>query len=278
MAGGGGQQTTSNQLDPTYQPFVQYGLEEAKRLYGTRPEYYPGQTYVGPSGYTTEAMGLAAERARAGSPLTQAAMGQQRATIGGQYLGGNPFFQGAFQTAARPVEQTYMDAIQRARSQASSAGRFGSGALGQIEGRAEGALATGLSDIAGKLAYQNYADERARQETAARAAPAMAEAQFGDIQRLANVGAMGEEYQQRQLASDIARFNFGQMAPFQALQGYLGSVYGAPHGMMATQPVYGNPLLGALGGAAAGYTLGAPGGYGVPAAVGGGLLGAYGAR
>lgn len=277
--GGGGQQVSRTELDPTLKPYVEFGLSEAQRLYqGQQPQYYPGQTYVGPSGYTTEAMQAAADRARAGSPLTQAALGQQQATVEGGYLGGNPFFQGAFQAAARPLEMQYMDAINRARSAASSAGRYGSGAMGQLEGRAEGALATGLSDIAGKLAYQNYADERARQEAAATRAPALAETQYGDIQRLANVGAMSEDYQQRQLASDIARFNFGQLAPMQALQSYLGSVYGAPSGMMATQPIIGNPLLGALGGAAAGYALGGPQGYGTPGAVAGGLLGAYGSR
>jgi len=279
MAGGGGQQVSRTELDPTLKPYVEFGLSEAQRLYqGGPPQYYPGQTYVGPSGYTTEAMQAAAERARAGSPLTQAALGQQQATVGGAYLGGSPFFQGAFQAAARPVEMQYMDAINRARSAASSAGRYGSGALGQLEGRAEGALATGLSDIAGKLAYENFARERQLQEAAAIRAPALAESQYGDIQRLANVGAMSEDYAQRQMAADIARFNYGQMAPYQALQSFLGSVYGAPSGMVATQPIIGNPLLGALGGAAAGYALGGPAGYGVPSAVGGGLLGAYGSR
>jgi hypothetical protein len=223
-------------------------------------------------------MQAAAERARAGSPLTQAALGQQQATVGGGYLGGSPFFQGAFQAAARPVEMQYMDAINRARSAASSAGRYGSGALGQMEGRAEGALATGLSDIAGKLAYENFARERQLQEAAATRAPALAESQYGDIQRLANVGAMSEDYAQRQMAADIARFNYGQMAPYQALQSFLGSVYGAPSGMVATQPIIGNPLLGALGGAAVGYGLGAPQGYGGAGAAAGGLLGAYGSR
>ena len=280
MAGGGGQTVSRTELDPTLQPYVAYGLSEAQRLYQpeNRPQYYSGQTYVGPSAYTTEAMQAAAERARMGSPLTQAALGQQQATVGGQYLGGSPFFQGAFQAAARPLEQTYMDAINRARSAASSAGRYGSGAMGQMEGRAEGALATGLSDIAGKLAYENYARERSMQEAAATRAPAMAETQYGDIQRLANVGAMSEDYQQRQMAADIARFNYGQLAPYQALQSFLGSVYGAPSGMMATQPVIGNPLLGALGGAAAGYALGAPQGYGGAGAAAGGLLGGFGSR
>ena len=49
--GGGGQQTskTSSELDPTVRPFVEYGLQEAKSLYGTPgPSYFPeiGRAHV----------------------------------------------------------------------------------------------------------------------------------------------------------------------------------------------------------------------------------------
>ena len=278
MAGGSGGQQQAR-LDPTIQPYVEYGLGEAKRLYQQgAPQYFPGQTYVGPSQYTQQAMDLAAQRAQAGSPLQQAALGQQQATVQGQYLGGNPFFQGAFQSATRGAEQSYLDAIARTRSQASSLGRTGSGAMGEQEGRAEGALARALSDTAGSLAYQNYAAERGRQEAAAAAAPQLAASDYADIQRLANVGAMGEDYSQRALAADIQRYNYGQQAPYAQLQSFLSGVYGAPSGMISSQPVYGNPIMGALGGAALGYGLGAPAGYGGYGAAAGGLLGAYGAR
>ena len=278
MAGGGGSQQSAR-IDPTIQPYVEYGLGEARRLYEQgAPSYFPGQTYVGPGQYTQQAMDLAAQRATQGSPLQRAALGQQQATVEGQYLGGNPFFQGAFQSATRGAEQSYLDAIARTRSQASSLGRTGSGAMGEQEGRAESALARSLSDTAGSLAYQNYAAERGRQEAAAAAAPQLAASEYGDIQRLANVGAMGEDYAQRALAADIQRYNYGQQAPFAQLQSFLSGVYGAPSGMISSQPLYGNPILGGLGGAALGYGLGAPSGYGGYGAAVGGLLGAYGAR
>ena len=53
--GGSGTSTTKSELDPTVRPFVEYGLQEAKTLYGAPgPEYFPGATYVSPSTQTLE--------------------------------------------------------------------------------------------------------------------------------------------------------------------------------------------------------------------------------
>ena len=216
--GGGGQvdqrtTTTTNQIDPMLKPYVEFGLGEAKRLYQDQgPSYFPGQTYVSPTGTTLSALQLAENRATVGSPLlrqAQSALGMNinainpgasqysalygnantdpsqnfyrqlqggefgnealagtRATAAGDYLGGNQFFQGAFNPAARAAQQSYYDAIQNVASKASSAGRYGSGAYGQLTDRAGGTFANALTDVAGKLAYQNYDAERARQEAA----------------------------------------------------------------------------------------------------------------
>ncbi len=85
-SGGGGTTTskTSSELDPTVRPFVEYGLQEAKTLYGTPgPSYYPGSTYVGPSSQTEAALKAAQTRAMTGSPLSSAAQAQQLGTVGG---------------------------------------------------------------------------------------------------------------------------------------------------------------------------------------------------
>jgi hypothetical protein len=72
MGGGGGSQssTTTTSIDPSIKPYVEYGLEEAKRLYqsGT-PSFYPGKTYVTPSESTQEGLRRAETRALRGSPL-----------------------------------------------------------------------------------------------------------------------------------------------------------------------------------------------------------------
>lgn len=250
MGGGGsssGTQTVTTELDPAIRPYVTFGLDEAKRLYETGgPEFFPGQTYVGPSDQTQMGLQMAQQRALSGSPLLrgaqdtvgalqtatnpalggfadvygramqdpssnfysslasgggsdilnqyranqlygQASMGDPSANFysamqggafqnaampgtqavsEGAYLSGNPFFQGAFQPAARAAQDTFNQGIQGVSSQASQAGRYGSGAMGQLQDRASNQFAQALSDTAGQLAYQNYGQERGLQESA----------------------------------------------------------------------------------------------------------------
>lgn len=234
--GGGGTSTTSNQLDPTVAPFVKYGLEEAQGLYkSASPEYYKGQTYVSPTAETTQALNLAEQRALAGNPLLPAAQREQQAVISGQYLSaGNPYFQQAMQGAGQAASQTYMDAITKAQSDASRAGRYGSNVSADIQNRAANTLANTLANKYGEFAAQNYATERAAQNAAALNAPALSAADYADIQQLANVGKTKEDYAQTALQSEIDRFNFEQNKPYQKLAAYLGAAYGAPMGQVST--------------------------------------------
>lgn len=227
--------TTTTQIDPTIQPFLSYGLGEAQRLYQAGgPQYYPGQTYVAPSETTLTGLQALEQRARQGSGLLGGAQQELASTIGGQYLTGNPFFQGAFAPAAQAATAQFNKAISDVTSAASRAGRYGSGAMQNLQGQASNQLAQQLSNTAGQLAYQNYANERARQQAATLAAPAMASADYQDIQNLLAAGQAREGYTGQQLASDIARFNFLQNAPQQNLANFLNSVYGNPLGRATT--------------------------------------------
>lgn len=266
-------QTNVTQLDPTLRPYVGYGLEEARRLYqGFTPQYFPGQTYVSPTQATQAALQAQINRATQGSALTPAAQQQQLQTIQGQYLGGNPFFQGAFQPAAAAATQQFNQAIQDVSSTASRAGRYGSGAMGQLQDRASMQLANALTGTAGKLAYENYAAERAAQERAAMGAPGLAATDYGDIAQLAAAGQAQEAYQGQALQDAINRFNYAQNAPQQQLSNFLSAAYGAPAGQQTRTPVYSSPLISGLGGAAVGSQIGGP--YG---ALFGGLAGLLGA-
>jgi hypothetical protein len=236
--GGGGKSKseTTNQLDPTVQPFVKYGLEEAKGLYQTdTPQYYGGQTYIGPSAQTTSALGLAEQRALGGNPLIPAAQQQQLRSIQGDYLSaGNPYFTQALAGPTQQATQAYNDAIRQAQGGASMAGRYGSGASTDIQNRAAQTLATTLANTYGNLAYQNYAGERGMQNQAVMNAPGLAQADYGDISQLANVGKTTEDYAKTALQADIDRFNFEQNKPYQKLSSYLGAAYGAPVGQVST--------------------------------------------
>jgi hypothetical protein len=236
-SGGGGssQTTTKNELDPTVRPFVEYGLGEAKNLYQTQtPTYYPGQTFVSPSGQTQAALNLATQRALSGSPLTSGAIAQQTGTVGGQYLGANPYLEAALRPGQEAATRAYEQAISGTRSQAAGAGRYGSGAQTQLESLSQQNLANALANQAGQAAYQNYAMERGLQQQAALAAPQLAQSQYADIQQLANVGKTAEGYSQAELQAAIDRYNFEQNKPYQKLAAYLGAAYGAPMGQVST--------------------------------------------
>ena len=233
--GGGGTSQTNNQLDPTIRPFVEYGLNEAKGLYQTdTPQYYGGQTYVSPSAQTTTALQQAQNRALAGNPLVPAAQQQQQDVISGNYLQNNPYFNQALAGAAQGATQNYNDAIANAQSSLSKAGRYGSNVGADIQNRAANTLSQTLANKYGELAYSNYAGERGMQNQAAQNAPALANADYADIQQLMNVGKTAEDYQKTALQSDIDRFNFEQNKPYQKLSAYLGAAYGAPTGTVST--------------------------------------------
>jgi hypothetical protein len=274
---GGGQQTTTQiqQIDPVMKPFIQYGLEEATRLYQNPdiPQYYPGQTYTGPSQQTQAALAAAQQRATMGNPLVPAAQQAAQQTIQGGFLGGNPFFEGAFKGATQGAQTAYQDATQQALSNASRAGRYGSGAMGTALDRAGGVFANALTNTAGQLAYQNYADERGRQQAMIGAAPGLASADYADIGQLMQTGQIAEGYQDVALQDAVNRFNFQQQAPYMKLQSYLSGAYGAPMGTQGsvTTPSFGrNYAAGALGGAATGAAIGSAFGP-MGTAIGGGI-------
>ena len=126
--GGGSSSQSSTGIDPAVKPFVTYGLNEAKRLYQSNtPQYYKGQTWVDPNAQTQAAMQAAQNRAIGGNPLLPAAQQQQQDVIGGQYLANNPFFNDAMKGAAAGASQNYWDAISKANTGVSMAGRYGSG-------------------------------------------------------------------------------------------------------------------------------------------------------
>ena len=249
FGGGGSQQsgtqTVTNQIDPMLRPYVDFGLSEARRLYENPTPYAPFKTYVSPSDATTTALSGIEQRALAGSPLLRSAQEQSQKTISGDYLSGNPFFTGAFQGATRDISNQFGQNIMDIRSKLSSAGRYGSGAQSALEGRAAEGLATGMSDIAGKLAYQNYSDERTRQQAATMAAPDMANADYNDMSKLLSAGLAREGYSQAEIADQLARYQY-QM-PESRLSTFLTGVYGAPSGSVQERPIYSNPSQQGLG-------------------------------
>ena len=236
MGGGGGPQntTTTTSIDPAIKPYVTYGLDEAKRLYESEsPSFFPGQTYVSPSAQTQQALQMAQERAMAGSPLTGAAQAETLATIQGR--GVNPFLAGALEQTNRLSGEDYLRNIRQLQSGASSMGRYGSAAQGQLTGQAQDVYARALAERGGQLAYQSAEAERARQMAAVGAAPQMAAQDYADIQRLLSVGGAREAQSAAELQDQINRFNFQQNLPQAKLSQFANLFSSVPQGSTTVQ-------------------------------------------
>ena len=122
-------------------------------------------------------------------------------------------------------------------------GRLGQLGMGGMEG---------LTGLMGTQADQMKA--------AAMMTPAFREMQYGDIDRLAGVGAAQQEQAQRLIDAAVQRHTFGQQAPWQALGQYSNIIQGMPTGMGTTTTTesgggLGSRIFGGIGGAAAGAGL-----------------------
>lgn len=221
MGGGGGQQETKTEIAPEFKPYITYSLGEAQRLYQGMPEA-PATLAPEQSAFSQAAIQQAAQRAQAGSPLVGAAQAEQLATIQGR--GVNPFLAGALEQSNRLAREQFTEGVQGLQSRASSMGRYGSSALGEQEARAQDVFARAMAEQGGQLAYQSAEAERARQMQAAQAAPQMAQADYGDIQRLLQAGQAQEGYQQQAIQGQLA----AQDIPMQRLQQAANVFYGAP--------------------------------------------------
>lgn len=221
MGGGGGTQETKTTLDPEFKPDLRFLINEARRQYeGMAPP--PESLAVGQSAATSQALQMAQQRAISGSPLLRAAQEEQLATIQGRGI--NPFLAGAAEALYRPTTMAGQEAIRGLQSEASSRGRYGSGAMEQLAGKASYNIGLGLGDTQRQLMLQSSEAERARQVAASQLAPTLGAADYGDIEKLLRVGQGREQYQLQDIQGRLA----AQDIPTQRLQRAANVIYGAP--------------------------------------------------
>ena len=239
--GGGGSSSTTSEIDPAILPYITYGLGESKGLYQSAgPNYYPDSTDVGASSQTLEGLRQKEARATTGNPLLPTAIGEQLSTIRGDRLSaGNPYFADMMASAARPAVSEFNTAIRDIGSRTAASGRYGSGAMGEMESKASENLANALTSRAAELSYNNFGAERSRQDAAIASAPQMGNAQYTDIDQLMNVGQTQEQYSKNALNADIDRFEYNENKPYMKLDSYLSGAYGAPTPINSTSTTSG---------------------------------------
>jgi len=206
------------------------------------------------------------QTAAAGNPNVDQALQLNQDTLSGAFLGPNPHLSAALDPIRQEFQRTVAPSIDAG---AAGAGRLGSGAHAVQQDTAQQSLA----DAMGRVAYDNYSQERGRQQQALANAPALSQARYADDQHLLAAGGIRQEDAQNRIDDQVRQFYERKQAPLDLLQLHAGvpNVPGA------------NPTAGALGGAATGAGLGAQVSGGNPYAVAagaviGGVGGYYGSR
>ena len=283
----------TSSIDPTLQPYLLKGLQQAENLFltGAGPQLFPGQMYVSPSQQTLSALQQQEALATQGSPALQqaqqsylASLGQLGQTAAGGFLQGSPYQQQMIAAATRPLVQQYSEqVVPGIASGFSAAGRYGSGAMERAQAQSAERFARGLGDVTSQIVGQDYARERGLQQQAqlqqaalAQAAPSFFQMGFLPSQALALVGAAQEQIAAQPLQEQIYKYQYAQQLPYEQLSGFLSSVYGTPLGKFGTQTsqvpsAQTNKFGQAIGGGLLGYTVSG----GNPYAAGAGALGGY---
>jgi hypothetical protein len=282
MSSGGGNQTTTTKTEPygAAEPYLKDILGEAERLYrsGIGRSYFPGSTVVPFAPQTEEALRLQQE-----AGLEQAGPSQlfgQAANTFGQFASGSmPSSYSQLTPQADYLSDVRSgitsDVMSNIQSQFGGMGRTGSSPAAQ-QAAARG-VATAYAPIASQQAslergreLQSLESGLGRQFQAAGALPglqsAMDQRRMGGIRAVGGVGSAYENLANRQLQDQIARFRFGQEAPFNILRQYAGLISpigsGFPTSYATGPSQQSGGAGGAFGGAVAGSAL--PGGFGAP--------------
>ena len=267
----GGNETTTQTTQP-YAPAEKYLkdiLGEAQNVYrsGVGREFFPSSTVVPFADQTQQALNL--QQAQALEQMQPSTLQGQAATTLGNLASGTASNQ--FLDQVR--QGITSDVMGNVQTQFGGMGRTGTSPAAQQ------AVARGVTQAYAPIATSLEQQERNRQLQAAQTLSPLQEQmdlrQTSGIASLGGVGAAYENLAQRQLQDQIARFQFGQQAPIQALQNYAGLITPIASGLpvqIASQPG-GSTLATGLGGALSGAALGSylPGlGTGLGALIGGG--------
>jgi len=270
-----GTSSGESKIDPALRPYLEMGLQRANQLFfGAQPSLFSGQMYVSPSAQTLQALSQQEALAKGAQPTLEAAqqayqasLGQIGQTAAGGFLQGNPYQQAMLAAATRPLTQQFSEQVlPGVASLYSRAGRYGSGAMERALGGATEAYGRALGDVSSNIVGQDYARERGLQQQAqmgqaalAQAAPSFFQMGFLPSQTLAQIGAAREQIAAQPLQEQIQRYQYSQQQPYEALRGFLSSVYGTPMGSSQyaqTPQSKTNYLTQGLGGALLGSQVG----------------------
>lgn len=208
-------QTSTQKQEPWKEqiPFLQYGMNEAARIYNQPgPEYFPNSTVAGFSPQQTQAFQMGTDRATKGNATMGMAENYTQDVLGGKYLNSDPYADDVFQN----VQQRIMPGVN---SQFSNSGRYGSGLH---QGEAIDRMTTAYAPIAS----QQYQQGLNRMDGAAAMAPTFAANDYRDIGALEAIGGQYQQLGQRELDDQVARWSYYQDLPSNKLGQFINNIGG----------------------------------------------------
>lgn len=239
MSSGGGGQTTTEEKKPyaPAEPYLKDVLAEAGKVYrsGTGRSYFPGSTVVPYAQQTEEALKL--QQAAGLEQAGPSSMYGQASGVFGAYAGQPISAYGALTPQAdylSGVRQGIVsDVMGDVATQFGGMGRTGTSPMAQQ------AAARGITQAYAPIAAEQASLERGRELTALESGIGrqlesagqlpqlqnmMDVRRLGGIQQLGQVGRAYEDRASKQLADQMARYEFEQRAPMEALRDYAGLI------------------------------------------------------
>lgn len=283
MGGGGGGQTSTTSTQVNYSPeeaaarkLVQ---DEAALIYGQAPNSTPNP---GPQVAPLSADTLLAQQYMRGAtvPVAQTLDTMNRGIQFGMsdiIHGQDPTLRAAIDASVRPITEAYTDpggVLSQQRTEMMNNGMLGSSRDLMMQSILGGRYADAVGDTAAKLAAASRADTLKTFNSTMAFAPQAIQAATMPAQMLSAVGQQNEMMTQAQLDKEAQDRLWGLNYPWMNLNNYANIVYGGSNpGTTSTGTGIGaqsrsNPLMGAMGGAAAGMSIGGPWGAAAGAILG----------
>ena len=255
-SGGSTQQVQRVEPSTLQAPYISDALRQSQDLYNLGPQqFFPGTTFAR-AGEDTQA---------AEELLKTAALGQQTSVANALFpaftgslmapsqIFSDPLFQESLAANLRPIEESTSRMLTQARRDAGEAGQLGGTRRAILESEAIKDMLTKQSDVASKMFGSIYGDLAKTRATTLGVSPYILNAYTTPGETLMNVGAARDAMVQRGIDEAMARHQFGEQAPSDVLDQYMGRVGGQMFGQTTTGEMPGSEGPGKLA-SSLGYT------------------------
>jgi hypothetical protein len=212
---GGGNSKTTNMPPPFVIPYSKDMLAQASQLSQQPFQAYTGQRIQDFSPFQQQGFNMVQGQAQGGAGLTNMGMGSLADTVGGSYLGGNPFTDQIVNRTLGDMADQYRYATGPGnQAMASMSGSLDNSGIAGKDMMDRFSLSRAMGDAASGIRYNNYAQERQNQLGATGQALGFGQQALGNLQQ---AGGQQQALGQAQKDFDFTEFMRMLNEPYQGL-------------------------------------------------------------